>query len=623
MLRRQARRGVPTVLAALAVLLASLLVPGRAEAAGGVTYVGAAHSAPQAQLFKEATVPSGTAAGDTLLLVLTRASGVTWSGPSGLTGWSTVATTTSTTLTSTVYRRTAAAGDAGTRVRFDTTAFAKAMLTLTVYRGVDPARALTVAGSAETAASTTHPSPAVAASGGETAVSYWVDRSSTTTGWSAPATTTTRDTALGTGSGRYGAVLADRADVPAGSLPGPAATSTPATTALAWTVLLPAEDPGGPGNLPPTAAFTSDCSGLSCTVDGSTSSDPDGQVQDHAWDFGDGSTGTGALTSHTYDTAGSYVVRLTVTDDDLASASTTRTVTVTDAPSQRLLLGAASSSWPWFDPAIGPVDVYREFDSGFGYARWQDTPAYLAHPGARFEYSFRVLPQRLSNPTDPIVEQVRAFVATTPKDIILTVYHEPENYGAGKFDAAQYRAGLLALKRIVDAQDAADGGGRMVALILMNVTFKGMWTSAPADWWPTDARDGGHVDIVSADVYALPHATQTACCPAGYTDGVDWRRPEHLMSFVRDFAARNRTPWSVSEFGYLEDVGDPGRRSRVLQDAVAYARANGAHHVNVFDSKGDRADWRLRWGTPVGTASSTSTAARTWRDLVAQARSGG
>ncbi|WP_404348632.1 hypothetical protein LG324_13395 [Phycicoccus jejuensis] len=538
-LRQGARRG-PAVLGVLVALLASFLVPGRAEAATGVTFVGASHSAPQAQRAKEVVVPAGTLAGDTMLLVLTRATSVRWTGPTGLSGWTTVATTGTASVTSTVYRRTAGGGEAGARVRFDATTYAKAVLTLGVWRGVAADGTVTAVGSVETSASPSHPAPSVQAGGGETAVSYWADRSSTTTGWDGPASATTRDAAIGTGGGRFSALLVDHADVPSGPLAGASATSTPATTALAWTLLLPPGD-GGPGD------------------------------------------GT---------------------------------------PTDRLLLGAASSSWPWFDAAVGPVDMYREFDSGFGYARWQDTPAHRAHPGARFEYSFRVLPQRLSTPSDPVVEQVRAFVATTPKDIVLTVYHEPENYGAGLFDAAQYRAGLLALKRIVDEQDAADGGQRMVALVLMNITFKGMWSSTPDDWWPTDARDGGHVDLVSADVYALPHATQTACCPAGYTDGVDWRRPEYLMSFVRDFAARHGTPWSVSELGYLEDVRDPPRKSRALRDAVAYAAANGAHHVNVFDSKGDRADWRLRWGSPVGTASSTSTATLTWRDLVAQARAG-
>ena len=65
----------------------------------------------------------------------------------------------------------------------------------------------------------------------------------------------------------------------------------------------------------PTAAFTASRDGLVLTVDGSTSSDADGTVAGWAWDFGDGSTGKGSTTSHTYAQAGSYPVTLTVTDD--------------------------------------------------------------------------------------------------------------------------------------------------------------------------------------------------------------------------------------------------------------------------------------------------------------------
>jgi quinol monooxygenase YgiN len=91
-----------------------------------------------------------------------------------------------------------------------------------------------------------------------------------------------------------------------------------------------------PANQSPVAAFTSSVSGLKVSVDGSGSSDPDGSVASYAWDFGDGKTGTGATTSHTYDQAGSFTVKLTVTDNGGVSASKSATVEVS-APAAQVL----------------------------------------------------------------------------------------------------------------------------------------------------------------------------------------------------------------------------------------------------------------------------------------------
>jgi PKD repeat protein len=75
--------------------------------------------------------------------------------------------------------------------------------------------------------------------------------------------------------------------------------------------------------------------GASIGFDGSASTDPDGSVASWSWDFGDGTLGTGAVTSHTYaqSTPGRtlFVWTLTVTDNFGRSARTSGTVKVTPA----------------------------------------------------------------------------------------------------------------------------------------------------------------------------------------------------------------------------------------------------------------------------------------------------
>ncbi|WP_298462718.1 PKD domain-containing protein, partial [uncultured Cellulomonas sp.] len=82
-------------------------------------------------------------------------------------------------------------------------------------------------------------------------------------------------------------------------------------------------------NVAPVATVASSATDLTARLDGTASTDPDGKVVSHLWSFGDGSTGTGATTTHTYAKAGSYTVSLTVTDDDGATSTTRSTVAVT------------------------------------------------------------------------------------------------------------------------------------------------------------------------------------------------------------------------------------------------------------------------------------------------------
>ena len=56
-------------------------------------------------------------------------------------------------------------------------------------------------------------------------------------------------------------------------------------------------------------------------LDGTGSTDPDGDALTYAWDFGDGSTGSGVAPVHTYTADGRYTAALRVTDPSGASAS--------------------------------------------------------------------------------------------------------------------------------------------------------------------------------------------------------------------------------------------------------------------------------------------------------------
>ena len=124
---------------------------------------------------------------------------------------------------------------------------------------------------------------------------------------------------------------------------------------------------GGDPNNPPTASFTFTCTDLTCSFDGSGSTDGDGTIASYAWNFGDGTTRSGATVSHTYAAGGTYTVTLTVTDDDGATGSQSQSVTVTSPPSSGITLsvtdyrvrGLQKADLTWSGATSTSVDIFR------------------------------------------------------------------------------------------------------------------------------------------------------------------------------------------------------------------------------------------------------------------------
>jgi PKD repeat protein len=335
---RSVRRG--TAGAAVGVLAAALLavlsVSPPAHAADNITFRAGASAAAN-QITHRVTIPSAVRETDALLLIVSsnKALGDVVATP---TGWTRVGSRLDgTDLETILYSKVAVAADAGRSQAVDFTATTKATLTVLAYDGTATDNPIAAFASAnETTSRATHTTPGANVTvAGSYVVSYWTDKTSDTIAWTLPAGQTQRAIALGTGPGRITSVASDlNAAAPTGASPGRTATASFASgKATMWTVVLQPDQASDP-NVAPVASFTATCPQATCTVDatGSTDTAP-GTVASYAWDFGDGTTGTGVTATHTYASGGSKTISLVVTDNQgLSSAPTTRNVNVTVAP---------------------------------------------------------------------------------------------------------------------------------------------------------------------------------------------------------------------------------------------------------------------------------------------------
>jgi PKD repeat protein len=83
----------------------------------------------------------------------------------------------------------------------------------------------------------------------------------------------------------------------------------------------------GPSGIGPTASFSSSCINLECSFT-NLSSGGEGAIAANRWELGDGAVATTQHAEHTYGSASTYVVKLTVTDNAGLTGQVTHAVQV-------------------------------------------------------------------------------------------------------------------------------------------------------------------------------------------------------------------------------------------------------------------------------------------------------
>jgi PKD repeat protein len=123
-------------------------------------------------------------------------------------------------------------------------------------------------------------------------------------------------------------------------------------------------------NQAPAAAFAVAANQLAIAVDGSASSDPEGTPLSYSWTFGDGTSAIGRTASKTFAAAGTYTVKLTVSDGS-ASATASKAVTVssTSPYSASFSFGRGANEW-WMETKVSASPAPAKVEVKVGSGAW-------------------------------------------------------------------------------------------------------------------------------------------------------------------------------------------------------------------------------------------------------------
>ncbi|MEC5180616.1 PKD domain-containing protein [Arthrobacter sp. CG_A4] len=329
-----------------------------------------------------------------------------------------------------------------------------------------------------------------------------------------------------------------------------------------------------PANTLPVADFTSSGSNLDLALDAGSSSDPDGQIVDYAWDFGDGQLGSGASANHRYAAASTYAVKLTVTDNRGGTSTVSKDVVITEPPNQvptadfttavsnlKVAVDASAS----LDPD-GSLVAYA-WDFGDGHTATGVSAEYTYLNAGKYTVSLTVTDNRGGTSTTS-----REATAVEPPNALPTASFAPVTQGLdGSFDATA--SGDTDGQIVGYSWDFGDGSTGTGATAFHSYASAGTYSVALT---VTDDR-GGQAGMVR-DVTVAPTPNRAPTAAYAFTvaglgvafDGSESSDPDGAVA------------------SYAWDFGD-GSAAAVAAPAHNYAAA-GTYNatLTVTDDKGAR-----------------------------------
>jgi len=185
-----------------------------------------------------------------------------------------------------------------------------------------------------------------------------------------------------------------------------------------------AKDPGTNGqvvNRAPTAVLQPSVMGgtgpLTVVLDATKSNDVNGDALTYAWNFGDGTTGTGNKPTHTFTQGGSYNVVLTVSDGKLTSVA--KTVIFVDDN-----FGKVKSSKRGVGYGSHSVEDISIISKGISWwYNWGIKPD-LAIQDVYKNYGVEYVPMTWNGGYDEVA--LRAYIASHPDVKYLLAFNEPQ-----------------------------------------------------------------------------------------------------------------------------------------------------------------------------------------------------